>query len=78
MKKLFFTAIALAVFSGVSMANTIEIEKSTFNDVGRDCYKEGTDARDAAYAESGNWGSATGIGLDVMADCLEARNPSIQ
>ena len=28
MKKLFFTAIALVAFSGISMASTIEIEKS--------------------------------------------------
>jgi hypothetical protein len=28
MKKLFFTAIALVAFSGVSMANTIEIENT--------------------------------------------------
>jgi hypothetical protein len=58
------------------MASSIEIEEDVkFMDAGRDCYKEGTDARDNAYAATGNWDTATGIGLDVMADCLESTKP---
>lgn len=37
MKKLFFSAVALVAFSGVSMANTIEVEQDFKEEKGDHC-----------------------------------------
>jgi hypothetical protein len=75
MKKFMFSAIAMIAFVGSGMANTVEIQNLESSLPPRDCYKEGTDARDAAYAATGNMNTANDIGLGAMADCLEATTP---
>jgi len=66
MKKLFFSAIALVAFSGISMANTV-VEVAA----PRNCSQEGISARDCAY-ECGSitWAQAEAIGDCVSEKCL--------
>jgi len=78
MKKVMFTAIAMIAFVGSSMGHTVEVKSPEGSAVTRDCYKEGTDARDAAYAATGNMNTANDIGLDVMATCLEESGPKVK
>ena len=65
----------MIAFVGSSMANTSEIKDIESSVPPRDCHKEGRDARDATFAETGNWNTANDIGLDVMANCLESSGP---
>ena len=75
MKKFIFSAIAVVAFVGSSMASTVVVQNLESSLAPRDCYKEGTDARDAAYAATENMNTANDIGLGAMADCLEANTP---
>jgi hypothetical protein len=72
MKKFMFSAVAMIAFVGSSMASTIEIQNLDLTLPARDCYKEGTDARDAAYAATGNMNTANDVGLGTLANCLES------
>jgi hypothetical protein len=72
MKKFMFSAIAMIAFAGSGMASTIEIQNLDLTLPARDCHKEGTDARDAAFAQTGNMNTANDIGLGVLADCIES------
>ncbi len=49
MKKLFFTAIALLAFSGISMASTVEVKESAVTD----CYSRAGDYIDNVYDPCG-------------------------
>jgi hypothetical protein len=70
-----FSAVAMIAFVGSSMASTSEIKNLESAMPPRDCHKEGTDARDAVFAATGNLHAANDAGLDVMASCLEATGP---
>ncbi|MDI1316712.1 hypothetical protein [Flavobacterium sp.] len=86
MKKLFFTAIALVAFSGISMANTIikiefktveainlslKDQKNTEEAVGPDCVFEKFKAYNAAREAGFSVSDSTSLSYSIYFDCMK-------
>ena len=79
MKKLFFTAIALVAFSGVSMASTIEEKNLPENLLLDDgdywsCAKDASDMYDEIYSLTGAPDEAKAEGDAIFSECMGTNN----